>query len=300
MATNFSRTGQIALATWIEDNLHGYTNDQDIKILSNYVKTLVMRKASRHSMIAILKEFIDGHQIEFVDKLEQYLKNRNSESQKSVASPPISSVVPEPQAPAKPESEANDSDSSSSEYSDHHRRRHRHRHHKSRHSHDDHRKHRHRRHRRSSSSDEELCPLKEERTRYIICVPDIPNTSNSVGHLLKEFEDFAAHIVGIQVSREKRHALVEFSTLSSAYKATLSKCKLSDSKPFIAVDVSEEELEAVRQDSSEDDMKSLKDMVERQTKTKMEALTLAKSREEKEQIQSEIDFLRSLLEENNI
>lgn len=133
--------------TWIEQNIAGYCKDQNPKILSNYIKALVMRQASRQSMIALLKEFINESSEPFVDKLEDHIKRRDFAVDKTVPPPQINPPRPVTPPEQKPESPESTSTSSESEERPKHKHRHRHKHSTSR-------SHRHRSHHQSDSTDD--------------------------------------------------------------------------------------------------------------------------------------------------
>ena len=133
--------------TWIEQNIAGYCKDQNPKILSNYIKALVMRQASRQSMIALLKEFINESSEPFVDKLEDHIKRRDFAVDKIVPPPQINPPRPVTPPEQKPESPESTSTSSESEERPKHKPRHRHKHSTSR-------SHRHRSHHQSDSTDD--------------------------------------------------------------------------------------------------------------------------------------------------
>ena len=154
-----SKEEQAALLMWIEQNIKDYCKDQNPKILSNYIKALVMRQASRQSMIALLREFIDDSSEPFVDKLEDHLKRRDF----SIDRPTEASILQAPKLTPtltqakEPTPESSSSSSSESEERPKRKRKHRHRHHKSRS-----RRHRSRHTSDSDSSDEDSSSSDED------------------------------------------------------------------------------------------------------------------------------------------
>ena len=153
-----SKEEQAALLTWIEQNIKDYCKDQNPKILSNYIKALVMRQASRQSMVALLREFIDDSSEPFVDKLEDRLKRRDFSvdrpTEMSIAQAPKPNTAPTRVQEMSPASSS--SSSSESEERPKRRRKHHHRRHKSRS-----RRHRSRHDSNSDSSDEDSSTSEE-------------------------------------------------------------------------------------------------------------------------------------------
>lgn len=140
-----SKEEQVALMAWIEQNIASYCKDQNPKILSNYIKALVMRQASRQSMIALLKEFISESSEPFVDKLEDHIKRRDFSVDKTVPPPQLNPPCPV----TPPEQKQESPESTSSESEERPKRKHRHRH-----KHSTSRSHRHRSRHHSDSTDD--------------------------------------------------------------------------------------------------------------------------------------------------